>query len=119
MIRRYLDAYNGFDVDALVACLTDDVVFENVSDGQTNARTQGRAAFEGLARQGASAFSAREQRVTNCVAAGMRAALRVSYHATVAADLPNGWTAGQVLALEGTSFFVLRDGLIAEVVDVS
>lgn len=119
VIRRYLEAYNGFDVDTLVACLTEDVVFENVSGGQTSVRTQGRPAFMELARQGIAAFSAREQRVTNCIAAGSRAALRVSYRATVAADLPNGWTAGQVIALDGASFFTLRDDLIAEVVDVS
>ena len=119
VVRRYLDAYNARDVDALVACVTEDIVFENVATGTVTVRTEGRAAFEALARQGAAMFSAREQAVEACIATATRVALRIDFRATVAADLPNGWRAGQGLRLSGASFMRLRDGLIAEIVDES
>ncbi|HZH51295.1 MAG TPA: nuclear transport factor 2 family protein [Microvirga sp.] len=119
IVRRYLDAYNVRDVDGLVACLTEDVVFENVSGGTVNVRTTDRAAFESLARQSVHLFSEREQVATNCIAEGDRIAIKVRYRAVVAADMPNGWKAGQILDLQGVSFFKLAGGRIAEIADVS
>ena len=119
IVRRYLDAYNAKDMDALISCLAEDVVFENVSGGTVTASTNGRAAFGELARQSVGLFTEREQVVTNCIATADRVAIRIAYRAVVAADLPNGWKAGQSVALDGASFFRLRDGRIAEVVDIS
>lgn len=119
VVRRYLDAYNASNIDELVACLTEDVVFENVSGGETNVRTTDRAAFEALARQSVHLFREREQTVTNCIAVADRVAIKVHYRAVVAADLPNGWRAGQAVDLEGASFFRLSGDRIAHVVDLS
>ncbi|AWK85463.1 nuclear transport factor 2 family protein [Azospirillum thermophilum] len=119
IVQRYLAAYNAQDVEAMLACLTDDVRFENLSDGTVTAATAGKEAFARLARQSAGLFSEREQVVEGCIAAGPRVALRIRYSATVAADLPNGWKAGQQVGLQGASFLTLRDGLIAELMDIS
>lgn len=118
-VARYLAAYNALDVDAMLDCLAGDVRFENVSAGTVTVRSDGRDAFRQLAEQGAAAFSQREQRPTACIAAGDRVALRIAYRATVRSDLPNGWKAGDEIALTGASFFRLAgDGAIAEIVDI-
>jgi steroid delta-isomerase-like uncharacterized protein len=119
VVRAYLEAYNDKDVDALVACLADDVVFESVSGGAVTARASGREAFADLARQSAALFSERRQAVSDCIAAGNRVAIKVDFHAVVAGDWPNGWKAGETLSLKGASFFTLADGHIAEIVDIS
>lgn len=119
IVQRYIAAYNAQNVEAMLACLTDDVRFENLSDGTVTAATTGKEAFARLAGQSVGLFSEREQVVEGCIAAGPRVALRIRYSATVAADLPNGWRAGQQVGLQGASFFTLRDGLIAELADIS
>jgi hypothetical protein len=111
-IASYLTAYNARDIDALLATVTDDVVFENVSNHGDSLRTEGRAAFEALARQSALAFSSRCQSVVEAVLGGDRVALLIDYEATFAAD-------GRQIRLRGSSFFRLRDGLIARIVDSS
>lgn len=119
ILSRYIEAYNAKDLPGLLACLTEDVVFENWSGGELGARCEGRDAFEALAGQSLHLFSERRQTVTNCIDAGQRVALKIAYRATIAADLPNGWKAGQVVSLTGSSFARLKDGRIAELIDLS
>jgi hypothetical protein len=119
VVRKYLEAYNARDVGALVETVSEDVIFENLSNAGPPTRTEGRAAFEALARQSAVGFSSRRQSVLDSVVAGDQVALRVEFEARVAVDLPNGWKVGQQLRLQGASFFRLRDGRIERLVDLS
>jgi ketosteroid isomerase-like protein len=106
-------------VAALVATLSEDVVFENLSNHGDATRTEGRAAFEALARQSARLFSARRQVVVEAVVGTDAVALLVDFEATVVEDVLNGWKAGEVIRLRGGSFFRLRGGQIARIVDLS
>jgi hypothetical protein len=119
VVARYLAAYNDKDVDSLVATVTDDVQFENLTNHGSATRVSGRAAFEALARQALGAFSTRRQVVVEAVVGADRIALLVRFEATVAADLPNGWKAGQEIALTGSTFFHLHGGRIARITDLS
>lgn len=119
IVARYIHAYNTLDVDGLVATMTDDVVFENISNTSNPTRTHGKAALEKLARGTATVFQSRHQLVTDAVVSGDQVALVIKFEAVVKRDLPNGWRAGQTLSLVGASFFTLRDGLIAHVIDLS
>ena len=101
VIARYLAAYNDKDVESLVATVTDDVQFENLTNHGDATSVHGRAAFEELARQSLGAFSMRRQVVVDSVVGADRVGLLVNFEATVAADLPNGWKAGQKILLEG------------------
>jgi steroid delta-isomerase-like uncharacterized protein len=119
IVERYLQAYNHKDVSAMIACFTDDVVFENVSNAGSTVRTEGKAALTALAEQAAHLFQQRRQTVKFIVASENAVALEIGYSAVVAVDLPNGWKAGQTIDLRGASFFRLRDGLIAALTDLS
>jgi len=119
MVRAYLDAYNRKDVAGMLSCLTDDMTFEHVSNGAEPVRVEGKPAFAALARHSAEAFRERHQAVREVVVGADSVAIAVDYRAVVAADLPNGLKAGQRLALQGTSFFTIRDGRIARIVDFS
>jgi len=119
VVSRYIDAYNAKDVPGMIACLTRDVRFRNVSGGKIDVETHDRAAFAELAGIGAAALAERQQTVTNAITVFDTTLVEIDYRATVATDLPNGWTAGQVLAFRGASSFVLRGDLIASIVDVS
>lgn len=118
-IESYIAAYNAIDVDAMLVCLADDVHFQNVAEGAVNAETRGKSEFATLARAGAAAFAARRQTVTHAITVAGRTIVEIDYTATVAADLPNGWKAGQELAFRGASYFELSDGLISRIIDES
>jgi steroid delta-isomerase-like uncharacterized protein len=119
IVARYLQAYNQKDISGMISCFTEDVVFENASNAGSSARTDGKAELAKLAEQAARLFRQRQQTVKRIVAGENAVALEIVYRAVVAVDLPNGWKAGQTIDLRGASFFRLRDGLIAELTDLS
>ncbi|MFN3944757.1 MAG: nuclear transport factor 2 family protein [Allosphingosinicella sp.] len=118
IIRSYLDAYNRRDAEALIDCVTDDVIFENVSNSGQSLTLEGRDAFAGLARQAATMFSARSQVVRTAVVSGDQVALEIDWSGTPAVDL-GPMKAGVAVAMRGASFFTLRNGKIARIVDLS
>ena len=64
-------------------------------------------------------FAEREQTILDCIAIDDRAAVRIGYRAKVKTDLPNSWKAGQEIEMTGTSFFMISEGKISEVIDAS
>ena len=119
IVARYIDAYNRMNVQAKLDCLSGDVRFINRSNGETTNETHGIEAFRALAEQGVQLFAEREQTILDCIAIDDRAAVRIGYRAKVKTDLPNGWKAGQEIEMTGTSFFMISEGKISEVIDAS
>ncbi len=118
-IYRYIDAYNNFDIDTMIEVLAKDIRFENVSGGEVNARTSGKAEFEVLARQSARLFASRKQTVKTIKIEGDRAFVEIEFEGVLAQDLSNGLKAGETLALKGTSEFEFTNGFISSIVDKS
>ncbi|HBO5197235.1 TPA: nuclear transport factor 2 family protein [Pseudomonas aeruginosa] len=119
IVARYIDAYNRMNVQAMLDCLSGEVRFINRSNGATTNETHGIEAFRALAEQGVQLFAEREQTILDCIAIDDRAAVRIGYRAKVKTDLPNGWKAGQEIEMTGTSFFMISEGKISEVIDAS
>jgi len=118
-IYRYIDAYNNFDIDALIGMLAADIRFENVSGGEVNTKTSGKAEFEILARQSVRLFSSRKQTVKKMKIEDDRAFVEIEFEGVLAQDFPNGLKAGETLALKGTSEFGFTNGFISSIVDKS
>ena len=119
IVARYIDAYTRVNVQAMLDCLSGDVRFINRSNGEVTNETHGIEAFRALAEQGVQLFAEREQTILDCIAIKDRAAVRIGYRAKVKTDLPNGWKAGQEIEMTGTSFFMISEGKISEVIDAS
>ena len=119
IVARYIDAYNRMNVQAMLDSLSGEVRFINRSNGETTNETHGIEAFRALAEQGVQLFAEREQTILDCIAIDDRAAVRIGYRAKVKTDLPNGWKAGQEVEMTGTSFFMISEGKISEVIDAS
>jgi len=119
LVGRYVDAYSRFDVEGMVALIHEDIEFENVSGGEVNARASGADAFRALAEQAKGLFSEREQIIRAFEASDEGASIEVDYTGVLAADLPNGMKAGEVLRLKGRSAFVFRGGKIYRLTDYS
>jgi hypothetical protein len=123
LIDRYLGAYNGFDVEAMLAVLSPEVRFENYSGGELTAQASGIEEFRRLAEQSTSIFAEREQRIAELESGGSAEGdtitARIDFHGRLAIDIPGGPAAGTVLDLRGESAFTFKDGLIAGIVDRS
>ncbi|WP_343614718.1 nuclear transport factor 2 family protein [Novosphingobium sp.] len=118
IVQTYLDAYNSKDVAALVNCVADDVVFENVSNAGQSMKIEGRSAFAELATQAAAMFTTRLQTVRTSVVDGDRVALQVDWAGIPAVDL-GPMKVGEPLAMRGASFITIVDGKLARIVDLS
>lgn len=120
LITQYLDAYNTFDVDGMIATLHPDVEFKNVSGGEVNASASGRGEFRTMAEKATQLFESREQTMTSLeVDDDGSITIDVSYEGTLAADVPGGMHAGESIRLDGRSTFDFADGKIAQIVDYS
>jgi hypothetical protein len=119
LIRNYVEAYNRFDVDGMVKDMADDIVFENVSDGQVNLTSSGVAAFRQQAVQAVHLFTERKQTILSFHHQEALTTINVGYYAIVAADLPNGWKKGDELRLSGQSIFRFEIGSIVALTDIS
>jgi steroid delta-isomerase-like uncharacterized protein len=119
LIDRYVAAYNRFDVDGMMALLTEDVRFENICGGRVTASASGAAEFRALAELGATLFSEREQRVTGVAFRDGVAVASIAYRGVLAMDLPGGPASGSVRTLDGESEFEFADGRISGIIDRS
>ena len=119
LIERYLDAYNTFDVDGMLALLHPDVAFENVAGGQVTAASRGREEFRALAEHAATLFTSRRQTIRQYVETANGAQLEIDYEGVLATDLGPDLRKGMTLRLAGRSTFEIRDGCISRIVDES
>ena len=109
VIARYIQSYNARDIDGMLDCVTDDVVFENISNAGGSMRLDGKEMMRQVAELSGNAFSYRRQRLINVVTGGGKAAV----------DLPNGVKAGETVKVRGASFFEFRGNLLCRIADYS
>lgn len=105
VIERFNDAFNRHDVDAIMAAMTDDCVFENTRPAPDGERVEGQARVRGVweeffRRSPKAIFEAEEM-----IAAGDRCVVRWVYH----------WVRDGVPGhVRGVDIFRIRDGRVAE-----
>jgi len=119
IIRRYIASYNDRDIDAMLACVTDDVVFENISNAGQSMRLDGKTMMRQVAEVSGNAFSYRRQRLINLVTGEGKAAAEIEFEGRAAVDLPNGVRAGETVKVRGASFFEFRGLLLCRIADYS
>lgn len=119
LVEQFIAAYNGFDVEGMIALLHPDCSFRNLSGGQVNASTDGIEEFQKLAEMSASLFASRRQTITGSRWSGDTLIVEIDFEGTLTADIPGGPKAGEILALHGRSEYHFRDGKIASIADYS
>ena len=113
LIRRYIDAFNAGDRDAMLACLSDDVAHD-INEGE---RQIGKEKFRWFLGMMDRHYRERlEDVVVMAGQGGGRAAAEFTVHGTylaTAEGLPEA--NGQTYALPAGIFFEVDDGLISRV----
>lgn len=118
IVESYVNAYNCKDVAALVACVSDQIVFENVSNSDECLKIRGREAFADLAERSALMFIKRKLTIRHVVVDGDHVALWMDWAGTPAIDLGTA-KAGKPIAMRAASFMTVAEGLLTRIVDLS
>ncbi len=120
IIVHYINAYNAFKPKDMCKNMAEDVLFENIHDGNTTMSFKGKDAFLEQAMSVLDLFSSRNQTITSILHRNNSSEITIDYEAKLAKDLPNELKKGQELRLKGKSIFEFsEDGKIAKLVDVS
>ncbi len=121
VIQRYLNAYEAMDVDLLLSCLSDDIMFINISNHTEQMDLRGKDRFREVASQSAKAFESRRQDVTDVIADKEtgRYAITILFRGILGVDMDEDMKAGYELVLKGVSFMTVKDGLISQITDFS
>jgi ketosteroid isomerase-like protein len=100
-IERFNEAFNRHDVDAIMALMTEDVVFENTTPAPDGERHEGQAAARAFWEHFFAASPNAHFATEELTAAGDRAVFRWRY----------SWGNGHV---RGVDIFRIKDGKVAE-----
>ncbi|HRN76210.1 nuclear transport factor 2 family protein [Ottowia sp.] len=118
-VDRYLAAYIGFDVPALLAMLSEDVCFETYANDRLTASARGIAEYEALARSSGALFSERSQALRSLSLWSDRGMAVIDFRGTLARDIPDGPPAGTVLELTARSEFRFQGDRITRITNRS
>lgn len=119
VINRYIASYNARDIEGMLDCVTEDVVFENISNTGQSMRLDGKDMMRQVAELSGNAFTYRRQRLVNIVAGAGKAAAEIEFEGKAAVDLPNGVRSGETVKVRGASFFEFRGNLLCRIADYS
>jgi hypothetical protein len=119
IIRNYIDGYNEFDIDKMVKDLDERIMFENISNGETNMLLTGLKAFKEQAEQTKNFFSTRTQTIKSYKHHNDETEIEIDYNAILAIDFPNGLKNGDELKLQGKSVFKFWRDRIIKLTDIS
>lgn len=119
LINRYLEAYNAFDIDGMLATLSPGIRFENYSGDAMTASSTGVDEFRTLAEHAKQIFAEREQRIVELDSRDGAVVATIAWRGTLADGIPDGPPAGTVLEMQGTSEFGFDGALIAKIIDRS
>ena len=118
-IQNYIQAYNNMDIEGMLATLTEDIVFENIQNGEITIRLEGKEAFREQAFQATAYFSERKQTSIHISHLEETSETEIQYWAVLAMDFPNGLKKGQIIELQGKSIFEFEEGKISRLTDIS
>ena len=119
IIADYIKGYNNFDIDRMVKDFDKDMIFENLSNGESTLVLNGVEAFREQATQSTSYFAERMQTVKSFIHLPDQTEVEIDYFAILAADLPNGMKKGEELKISGKSIFRFSGDKIIGLIDIS
>lgn len=119
IIANYIEGYNTFNIDKMVADFDEQIVFENISNGETNLSLSGLSAFIQQAEQAKTYFTERTQTIRSYSHQSNQTEIEIDYRAVLAVDLPNGLQKGDELKMQGRSVFEFSGNKIVKLTDIS
>jgi steroid delta-isomerase-like uncharacterized protein len=119
LVRRYVERYNSNDVDGMLECCADDVVFETVSNPGGSIRLSGKDEMREVIEATTRAFRERRHEVVTILVDGQRAAAETVFSGVAAAELGQHVRPGEHVSIRGATMFELRDNKLSRICDYS
>lgn len=119
-VFNYVEAYNNMDVPNMIADFSDDIIFQNVMNGEKTMELRGIEEFKRQAIDALSYFSERQQSIETITHTHSSTEITINYRAIAAMDFPNGLKKGDEINLQGKSIFEFSDeGKIVRLTDIA
>ena len=119
LVRRYVDHYNSNDVDGMLDCCVDDVIFETVSNPGGSIRLNGKIEMREIIEATTRAFRERRHEVVSILVDGEKAAAETVFSGVAATELGQFVRSGEHVSIRGATMFELRDNKLARICDYS
>jgi steroid delta-isomerase-like uncharacterized protein len=119
VVKQYVDCYNSNDVEGMLDCCADDIVFETVTNPGGSIRLKGKDEMREVIEATTRAFRERRHEVIAIIVDGQRAAAETVFSGVAAAALGHQVRAGEHISIRGATIFELRDNRLARICDYS
>jgi steroid delta-isomerase-like uncharacterized protein len=116
LVREYVDRYNQSDIDGMLACCTEDVVYETVDDGGSM-RLAGKDAVRQVLAATIRAFLERRQDVVGLTVDGRMATAETVFSGVAAAELSPEIGQGDMVSARGAMIFEVKGDRFARIRD--
>lgn len=119
LVRRYVDRYNANDIEGMLECCADGVIFETVTNPGGSLRLTGKDEMRQVIEATMRAFRERRHEVVSILVEGQRAAAETLFSGVAAAELGQNVRPGDHISIRGATIFELRDNRLARICDYS
>lgn len=119
IVRRYVEHYNANDVDGMLECCAEDIVFEAVSNPGGSLRLTGKDEMRELIAATTRAFHQRRHEVVSILVDGEKAAAETVFSGVAAAELGNYVRPGEHVSIRGATLFETRGDKLTRICDYS
>jgi steroid delta-isomerase-like uncharacterized protein len=119
LVKRYVERYNSNDVDGMLDCCSDDVVFETITNPGGSIRLNGKDEMREIIEATTRAFRERRHELVGIIVDGQRAAAETVFSGVAAAELGQSVRPGEHVSIRGATMFEVRDNRLARICDYS
>jgi ketosteroid isomerase-like protein len=119
LVRRYVERYNANDVDGMLDCCAENVVFETISNPGGSIRLNGKAEMREVIEATTRAFLERRHEVVAILVEGQRAAAETAFSGVAAAEMGQFVRPGEHVSIRGASMFEVSDNKLVRICDYS
>jgi steroid delta-isomerase-like uncharacterized protein len=119
LVHRYVDSYNSNDVEGMLACCNDDVVFESITNPGGSIKLNGKDDLREVLVATTRAFSERRHQVVALIVDGERVAAETVFSGVAAAEMGNAVRLGDHISIRGATIFERKGARLSRICDYS
>lgn len=119
IVINYVNAFNSFDIDGMIANMDDHILFENISEDEVNMTISGIDNFREHAEDDAEYFSERTLAITSIQEDKDSITIAINFVGVLAIDLPDGFKKGDEFFYAGKHVFTFAGNKITKLTDIS
>ena len=117
LVRRYVERYNSNDVDGMLDCCSDDIVYESVTNPHGAMRLKGKNEVREAIEATTQAFRERRHEVLAMIVDGERAAAETVFSGVATTPIGADVRLGEHVSIRSATIFEAAEGRLARICD--